>query len=60
MKAEETERLNELAQVAMDGELRMGQVVHMIKTGQLTLAKTHVDHAHQVCHRIETELEGQL
>jgi hypothetical protein len=59
MNSEQMERLNELSQVAMDGELRFGQLWKSIKEGNLIISKMHLEQAHRVCHRIENELLGE-
>lgn len=57
MNAEQIERFNELAQVALDGEMRFQQIVKMLKAGQREVAKTHLEQAHNVIHRLECELK---
>jgi len=56
MTSAELERLNELAQIALDAEMRMEQVRHALKNGNTIVALTHIEHAHRVCHRLENEL----
>ena len=52
----ELERLNELANVVLDAEMRLNQVRHELKNGNLIVAKTHIEQAHRVCHRLENEI----
>mgnify|MGYP001163232085 CR=1 FL=1 len=59
MNSQEMERLNELANVALDAEMRLNQVRHELKNGNIIVAQTHVEHAHRVCHRLENELGGK-
>jgi molybdenum cofactor biosynthesis enzyme len=59
MTSEQIEICNELAQVAIDAELRMGQAAMSIKAGNINHAKTHIEQAHRVCQRLLNEL-GEL
>lgn len=59
MTSEELERLNELSLVALDAEMRLNQVRHELKAGNLIVAQTHIEQAHRVCHRLENEIGGK-
>lgn len=58
MNSDQIEMCNELAQVALDGEMRFNQAVQMIKAGNLILAYTHIQQAKSVADRLECELRS--
>jgi hypothetical protein len=57
MTSQESERLNELAQVALDGEMNMEQVRFAIKSGNMITANTHLQQALRVVERLLCELK---
>jgi len=56
MTSAQIERANEQAQVALDGEMRLNQASKMIRSGNLEVAKTHLEQALHVCQRLLNEL----
>lgn len=56
MTSKEIEQFNELAQIALDAEIRLRLLSSSLKGGNKIQSKTHLDHAHRVCHRLEKEL----
>lgn len=56
MTAKELNKFNELAQVALDAEVRFRLMAASLKGGNLILTKTHLEQAHKFCHRLENEL----
>jgi hypothetical protein len=60
MTSDQIERNNEMAQIALDGEMRFEQAKQMIKSGNISLALTHIRQAHQVAERLECELKFKI
>ena len=56
MTSKEAEIFNELAQVALDAEMRFRLLSASLKGGNKILSQTHLEKAHNVCHRLENEL----
>lgn len=57
MTAQELEQFNEMANVALDAEVRFRQLVASLKAGNIALSKTLLEHAGKVCRRLMNELE---
>ena len=58
MTREELIRFNELADVAIEAELKLNQARHELKAGKEQSAKTHIEQAYSLCSRLKGELGG--
>jgi hypothetical protein len=56
MTSQEIEQLNELSNVALDGEVRFRLMVASLKGGNIPLSKLHLEQAEKVCQRVSNGL----
>jgi len=57
MTTKELEQFNEMANVALDAEVRFRLLVSSLKAGNVTQSKVHLELAERVCRRLKNELE---
>lgn len=56
MTSQEIEKLNELANIALDAEVKFRLLSASLKGSNVIVSKTYLSQAHNICHQLEKEL----
>jgi hypothetical protein len=56
MTKEELIWFNELADITIEAEIRLNQLRHELKNGNIPTARTHIERAFRICSRLKDEL----